>query len=107
VGHAFNRRRLGGWGLRALEALRPMGVVFVAFDRDRRLDTGTIAGRDVGLAEVAGIGQELFRPVDLLGQSLQLLEHRRELLLVVGRLRYLRDQDQLRTARSRPIFGVA
>ena len=69
MGHALNRGRPGGWSLRALEALRPMGVVFVAFDRGRRLDTGAVAGRDVGLAKAAGIGQELFRPVDLLGQT--------------------------------------
>jgi len=35
-----------------------MGVVFVALDRDRGLDTGIFAGVDVGLAEIAGIGRE-------------------------------------------------
>ncbi len=71
-----------------------MEVVFIALGGDQRLDSGRFAGVDVSFAEVTRVGQALLGLVEALGQVLQLLEHRRHLLLVVGRLHDLRHQHQ-------------
>jgi len=67
VDHALHRDPFGWRGLGVLEALRPLGVVLVATDRDRRLDLGLFAGTDVGFAEVAGVGQQRLRPGKVFG----------------------------------------
>ena len=93
MGHSLHRGRIGWRGLGVLEALRPMGVVLIAIDRDRWLDPGRSAGNDVGVAELAGVSRQLLGLRKVLGQCAKALQHRGE-LLVVGRLGDLGHQHQ-------------
>ena len=61
---------------------------------DQRLDAGLGAGIDIGRAEVAAIGQQRIGPSHFVGQGRDLVDHRRELLFVVGRLHHLGHNHQ-------------
>jgi hypothetical protein len=53
----------------------------------------------IRLAEIAVVGQQRFGPAKLFRQSIDLLQHRRDLLLVVGRLNHVhRDHSVATTA---------
>ena len=53
---------------------------------DQRFDPRLLASRDIRRAEIAGIRQQAFGLAQFVGKSLDLVQHRFELLLVVGRL---------------------
>src|SRR3954454_8573259 len=53
---------------------------------DQRRDPGGSAGRHIGRAEVAVVGQQGLRLAQILGQGGELVQHRRKLPLVVGSL---------------------
>ena len=62
---------------------------------DERLDPGRHAGRHIGLAEIAGVGQHRFGLAKLLRQGVCLGQHRLKLTLVVRGLRHTaRDNQQ-------------
>ncbi len=71
-------------------------MVPIAFDRNQRRDLDGVTGRDVLLAEVTRIRQESVWLVQSCGIGLHLLHHRLDLLLVVGGLGDMRDEDQHR-----------
>jgi hypothetical protein len=48
----------------------------------------------IGFAEIAAVGQQCFGLAQFLRQSRYLVEHRRKLLLVVGRLHYVDRNHQ-------------
>ena len=76
AGHPLYWGRIGWQGRRVSEALRPIGMVFVALDRDRRLRAGRFAGGDVSLAEVAGVGRQLRGLGKVFGQRCEMRQQR-------------------------------
>ena len=52
---------------------------------NQRLDPGRGAEHHIGVAEVTIVRQQDFRLAEVLGQSVELVQHRLDLLLVVGR----------------------
>ena len=58
--------------------------------RNQWLDVRRRARHYIRLAEIAVVGQQRFGPAKLFRQSIDLLQHRRDLLLVVGRLNHVR-----------------
>ena len=56
--------------------------------------SGLPASLDIRRAEIAGIRQQRFGRAQLFGQSLDLVQHRFELLLVVWRLNHIGRNDQ-------------
>ncbi len=61
---------------------------------DQRFESGLPASLDIHRAEIAGIRQQRFGRAQLFGQSLDLVQHRFELLLVVWRLNHIGRNDQ-------------
>ncbi len=55
---------------------------------------GRRAGRNIGLAEIAVIGQHDFSPAQLFRQGTRLGQHRLKLLLIVRSLRHIACDDQ-------------
>jgi hypothetical protein len=74
---------------------------------DHRLDLGRRAEFDVGLAEIAGVGEHCFRLAESLGQGLEPLQHRLDLLLVIGGLNHLRGDDEEAVRRHHRLSVVA
>ena len=62
--------------------------------RNQRLDVRRRARHHIRLAEIAVVGQQRFRPAKLFRKSIDLLQYRRDLLLVVGRLNHVRRDHQ-------------
>ena len=56
--------------------------------------SGLPASLDIRRAEIAGVRQQRFGRAQLFGQSLDLVQHRFELLLVVWRLNHIGRNDQ-------------
>src|ERR1039458_575420 len=85
--HLLHRRgRLGrGFGSRG-KSLSPADMMARAPQRDQRFDLGCLAMLDVGLTEIATVGEYPLGTTQFLRQRLDLLDHRQELLFVVGRL---------------------
>jgi hypothetical protein len=76
--------------------------------RDQRLDLGYHALLDVALTEVPAVGKDSFGTTEFFGQPLQLLDHRQQLLFVVGRLRDICGYDErggFFSERTRPSLG--
>ncbi|SPJ16858.1 hypothetical protein SBBP2_220012 [Burkholderiales bacterium] len=69
------------------EPFVPRRVACLTTQRDQRPNLRLLASVDVVLAGVPGIGGRRLDPAKLLGQLLELFEHRHYLLLIVGRLR--------------------
>ena len=67
-------------------ALAPQG--------DQRLDLGRGTVLDVGLAQIAAVGEQAFGATQVLGQGLKLLEHRHQLSFVVCRSRDCGGHDE-------------
>ena len=61
---------------------------------DERLDPGCQTGLYIGLAEIAGIGQQGTGLAQLLGQGACLGQHRLKLLLIVRGLRHVAGNHQ-------------
>ena len=55
-------------------------------ERNQRRDVRGRAERHIGLAEIAIVGQQCLGPAEIFPQDVDLLKHRRDLLLVIGRL---------------------
>ena len=75
--------------------------------RNQRFDFGSRAPHYIGLAEIAIVGQQCFGPAELFRQSVDLLQHRRDLLLVVGRLNHCRGDHQKARRRHHRLRVVA
>ena len=75
--------------------------------RNQRFDFGSRALHYIGLAEIAIVGQQCFGPAELFRQSVDLLQHRRDLLLVVGRLNHCRGDHQKARRRHHRLRVVA
>ena len=73
--------------------------------RNQRFDFGSRALHYIGLGEIAIVGQQCFGPAELFRQSVDLLQHRRDLLLVVGRLNHCRG-DLSPAATLAPSLGT-
>ena len=86
--HLLQRGRRVGRGFRSGgKALFPAHMMARAPHRDQRLDLGRRALLDVALTEIPTVGEDSFGATEFFGQRLQLLDHRHQLLFVVGRLR--------------------
>jgi hypothetical protein len=70
--------------------------------RNQRLDVRCRARHHIRLAEIALVGQQRFGPAKLFQQSIDLLQHRRDLLLVVGRLNHPGRSTDLADLRRAP-----
>ena len=79
--------RLGQWG-RLGESVLPMWMMPIAPCGKQGLDVCLEAMLNVGRAEVAVVGQQLFHATQLLGQASDHFEHWLDLLLVSGHLRH-------------------
>lgn len=78
------RQSLGCGG----KALLPAHVMASAAHGNQRFDLGRCALLDVGLADIPVVNQHPPGAAQLLRQRLELRDHRRQLLLVVARLRH-------------------
>src|SRR5208337_229315 len=81
--HRLDRR----WILRRFRRLEALGqgrMMRLTAHGDQRFDPRLVASRDVRRAEIAGIRQQAFGLAQFVGKSLDLVQHRFELLLVVG-----------------------
>src|SRR4051794_11335994 len=104
--HLLQRTRRAGRGFGSCgKALFPAYMMRCAPRCDQRLDLRRRALLDVALTEVAAVGQYPFGATELLGQLLQLLDHRQELSFVVDRLRDIGGYDE-HAARSDHRLGV-
>ena len=74
--------------------------------RNQWLDVRRRARHYIRLAEIAVVGQQRFGPAKLFRQSIDLLQHRRDLLLVVGRLNHVRRDHQKAFGRHHGVIGV-
>ena len=74
---------------------------------DQRFDPRLVASRDIRRAEIAGIRQQAFGLAQFVGKSPDLVQHRFELLLVVGRLAHSARHHQQASRRHGGLGVVA
>ena len=86
VAHGFERRRVLRRRRYFGKALRQGRIMRLAALRNHRIDLRRSAEGHVGFAEVTGVRQQRLRFAQVLGQGINPLQHRLDLLLVVGRL---------------------
>ena len=95
IGHGLGRR----WVARRRRRRRgkPLAqglMVWLTAGRNQRRDVRGRAERHIGLAEIAIVGQQCLGPAEVFRQDIDLLKHRRDLLLVVGRLNHFPGDHQ-------------
>ena len=105
--HRLDRRWIFRRFRRRLEALGQRRMMRLAAHGDQRFDPRLVASRHVRRAEVARIRQQAFGLAQFVGKSLDLVQHRFELLLVVGRLAHGARHHQQTSRRHRGLGVVA
>ena len=94
MGHGLDRRQIFRRGPLLREALAKRGMMRLTAHGDQRFEAGLPASLDIRRAEIAGVRQKRFDRALAFGQSLDLVQHRLELLLVVRRLDHIGRNDQ-------------
>jgi len=95
IRHLLQRGRRVGRGVeRGGKALFSAHMMASASHRDQRFDLDRRATLDVGLTEIATVGEYPFGATQFLRQRLDLLDHRHQLFFVVGCLRDFGGHDE-------------
>src|SRR5208337_1553709 len=85
--HLLQRRGRDGWEFWSWSKTLLTGHVMSAAPHgNQRLDMRGLALLDVGLAQIPAVGEDALGAAQFFRQRLELLDHRDELLFVVGRL---------------------
>ncbi len=105
--HGLDRRRIFGRFRRRFEALGQRRMMRLTAHGDQRLDPRLRASRDIRRAEIARVRQQALGLAQLIGKSPDLVQHRFELLLVVGRLAHRARHHQQASRRNRGLSVVA
>ncbi len=92
---------------RRFEALGQRRVMRLTAHGDQRFDSRLLASGDIRRAEIAHIRQQAFGLAQFFGKSLDLIQHRFALLLVVGRLAHSARHHQQASRRHRGLGVVA
>ena len=76
--------------------------------RDQRHDLRRLAARYIRRAEISVVRQQCFDAAKLIGQNLELLDHRCKLLLVVRRLHHVcgHHQEAVRSHRRLRVIAL-
>ena len=108
IRHLLQRRGRVGRGFRSRgKALLPRQVMAAAPQGNQRLDARSLTALDVRLAQIPIVREDDLGAAQFLGQSPKLLDHRQELLFVVGRLGDFRGHDQHAAGRHKRLRVVA